>query len=289
MLVTLLLLFSCLYNHATSGPVSRCECGVENISTRIIRGSKSPDGMFPWLVYIETEVDIGLQTVSSSCTGSIISDRHILTAAHCLHPNQEARGAYVWLFQGCGKKRKSATISPLHVIRVHRHPKYEDDDDELSDHDLAIFELRNPLKFNQTFMPVCFSKAGFTRTRDIDNLVAAGWGKTHGILWGLTDSECLQHADLAVVSDKECRSHWGDGLDMTKRMCAGGGVNICDGDSGGPLMTRSHGRVFQVGVTSFGRQDCGLKTGTPSGFERISAHLDWIKKITSKGQGICFK
>lgn len=284
-----LVLLSALVRHATLLPVRNCECGIENISSRIIGGSKSPVNMFPWLVYIETVAEMNGYMMSQSCTGSIISDKYVLTAAHCLHPEQKAANAHVWLMQGCGKKRKTALLQPLKVAKIFKHPNYDPEDDGAPPDDLSIFELKYPLKFNQTFMPVCLSKASFTRTRDIDNLVAAGWGKTKGF-FSLKDSDCLQHADLDVVSDKECKLQWGgDRLDMKKTMCAGGKTNICDGDSGGPLMTRRDGRVFQVGITSFGRKDCGMNTGTPSGFERVSAHLDWIRKVASKGQGVCYK
>lgn len=286
-----------ILTHVSSGPISSCECGIENVSPRMINSAKSPDGMFPWLVYIETETvvhddndDDDETFVSSSCTGSIISDRHILTAAHCLHDGQKASDVYVWLFQGCGKKRKTGLNKPLKVSRVFKHPRYNPKDEGAATDDLAIFELKSPLKFNKTFMPVCLSQYGFTTTRSIDNLIASGWGKTNPGFFSfgrLKDSDCLQHADLDLISDRDCRMYWGSNVDISKTICAGGTTNICDGDSGGPLMSRKDGRLYQVGVTSFGREDCGFRTGTPSGFERVSAHIDWIKKVT--GKRVCFK
>ena len=289
--LSVILILSCLYSQVICRPSdSTCECGIENVSPRIIGGKASPRGMFPWLVYIQMEATSRTgYTVSQSCTGSIISDRHILTAAHCLHPKQRASEAYVWVIQGCNKRMQALIVAPLKVAKVYKHPNYVPDDDSAPPDDLAIFELKDPLQFNETFMPVCLSENAFSKTDDIENLVAAGWGKTKAWFFGLQDSDCLQHADMGVVSDEDCTMYWGEDIDIKKMMCAGGYTNICDGDSGGPLMTRSDGRVFQVGITSFGRQDCGLATGTPSGFERVSAHTDWIKKVTSKGQGVCFK
>jgi secreted trypsin-like serine protease len=47
---------------------------------RIIGGSSAISGQFPWHV----EVDIG----RALCSGSIIGDKFVLTAAHCLNVDQ---------------------------------------------------------------------------------------------------------------------------------------------------------------------------------------------------------
>ena len=69
-------------------------------------------------------------------------------------------------------------------------------------------------------------------------------------------------------------------------MCAGGDTGVCQGDSGGPLMSRANGLVYQAGITSFTREDCGIVTKSPSGFEKVVPHLDWIRR---NSQGACFK
>lgn len=283
-LVLLVVIISCKKHHP------KCECGIEKliIHNRILGGEESPEGQFPWVVYIRSSDENATHTVTRSCTGSIISDRHILTAAHCIKPGQLASDLKVYTFQGCDKDQKAETSRPLKVMRVFSHPAYDPDAPGASPDDIAILQLQNRLAFNDTFMPVCLSKHDFDETKEITNLVASGWGKmnsgTMGF-WNLQESDCLRHAELDLVNDTECVSNY-DGMEIKKTICAGGTNNICDGDSGGPLMTRKVGRVFQVGVTSFGTVDCGFVTGTPSGFERLSVHIKWIKKTTKRG--ICF-
>jgi hypothetical protein len=51
------------------------KCGVSRMgipARRILNGVKSIDGDWPWVAHL-----------SSGCTGSIISRRHVLSAAHC--------------------------------------------------------------------------------------------------------------------------------------------------------------------------------------------------------------
>lgn len=46
-------------------------------------------------------------------------------------------------------------------------------------------------------------------------------------------------------------------------------------------MTRSNGRVYQVGIVSFGREACGMKTGiVPDVYTRVTGFLDWIETNT---------
>lgn len=286
------LLFLTIFCYLSSTAVlcdTSCECGIEKISPRIINGINSPSGMFPWIVYLARQIE-GREGSYRYCTGSIITDRHILTAGHCFKPKEEKLSKIgVWLFQGCGRRHKTHSYKPLRVIKVHTHPDYyyhNETSTSLSQNDLAVWELDQAFKFNKTFMPICFSRNNFNRTQDIKNLITSGWGKQNQGE-DLVHSDCLQHTDLDIVSDHQCSKHYGRNRDMRKLICGGGSTTTCDGDSGGPLMTRNNGRVFEVGVTSFGRKDCGLKTGTPSGFERISFHMDWINNIT--GNQVCFK
>jgi secreted trypsin-like serine protease len=303
-LLSLLLLISIL-SCTLCKNTTKCECGIENENAigkrqaspfskldhippsmaRITNAEVAPEQKFPWIVYIETNFDNKTHTVTRTCTGSIISPKHILTAAHCLFPNQGASDVKVFLFQGCGKMIKSMLKTPIKVSKVYEHPDYDRSTESgASTSDIAIFRLKNDLMFSHRLSPVCLSDKRFKDDKEINNLIAAGWGKTNKGL-ELHDSDCLRYADLGLVHGSQCEDQYG-AIDTDMTMCAGGKTNICDGDSGGPLMTRTDGRLFQVGVTSFGVEDCGLVSGIASGFERVSSHIDWIKKVT--GSDVCF-
>ena len=61
--------------------------------------------------------------------------------------------------------------------------------------------------------------------------------------------------------------------------CAGvpeGGLDSCQGDTGGPYALRDDGRFWAAGIVSWG-VDCG-KQGTYGVYTRVTNYMDWINK-----------
>ena len=61
------------------------KCGIENRnvkedSNRIVGGWQAWPHEFPWQAYIHLRLNNGKETF---CGGSVITNKHILTAAHC--------------------------------------------------------------------------------------------------------------------------------------------------------------------------------------------------------------
>lgn len=266
----MIFLIVCFASFLQSLSAKECNCGLENTATRIINGTRS-SGHFPWVV----KVTKSSSRSQSYCTGSLISNSFVLTAAHCVPSNNNASAMRVFLNQDCNDDLSMASDgegqsaesneSGLEVMRVIRNRRYVYG--WFGGSDIALLELRIPLPPDQV-MPICL-----TDTKLFDNFLVAGWGKVNNGTSGVKSNKCLHEADLEVVSNKRCW-HTFPLANFNFVLCAGGDKGICNGDSGGPLMTRKFGRIFQAGVTSFTSNGC--LSNRPSAFERIAPHVKWI-------------
>merc|ERR1739836_157566 len=63
----------------TMMPPSNCTCGKANKKTKIVNGVETEEHEYPWQVGLT----FGSTNYYASCGGSIISNKNILTAAHC--------------------------------------------------------------------------------------------------------------------------------------------------------------------------------------------------------------
>lgn len=201
----------------------------------------------------------------ASCGGSLINDRYILTAAHCMKGTKDVKSLRITLGAHTASDRQ--TKVPLEVEKIISHPDWK------GYNDIALIKLKKPV----ANVPVCLPS--FT---SYDNLFVTGWGMT-----GRTGNNLLSRAqelmevDVKEVDVMKCKQQHFPQVNPEKEICAGGdNGGSCMGDSGGPLQTRKNGRVYQVGIVSFGATDCSTLSKAPNVYERVTGQLDWIRENT---------
>ena len=255
----------------------QCQCGIERDSDKIIHGRNAKTNKYPWMTFLTMSLPNGM----AACGGTIINDRFIMTAAHCVNETTES-GIRVYLtHRKPGFFAMLFGIGAIGVKKIHVHPDYNNN----SFDDIALLELNNRFVFKDDFGPVCLPS--FTEIDEQSDLTAIGWGALNPLI-KITPSQ-LQETELEYVPFEKCKaSLLGQltksefELDDDLLICAGSGkTNICSGDSGGPLFTHKEGKAYQMGISSFALIDCGYLTDTPAAFTRVTAHLSWIKEVTS--------
>jgi len=237
-------------------------CGTTE-TNRIVGGNSTRPLEFPWMV--------GLSFNKTwFCGGTLVSRKHILTAAHCTH---EAVSAKIFvgthdLYKVTGKHTIASSV-------FYEHPYY--DPKEIKN-DVALVELPKEIGFDDTMRPICLPLLG-EEDADLDGfkMVATGWGKTHD---GSKISPELNKLNVTVVDNKKCKESYGDIIKETN-ICAIGleGQGTCQGDSGSALQHQGKGPWVQEGIVSFG-SSTGCGTGHPNGYSRLAYYLEFIQSVT---------
>ncbi|XP_034663024.1 serine protease 7 [Drosophila subobscura] len=260
------------------------KCGPHSFSDKVYNGNDTALDEFTWMALLEYVDRKGQRQLS--CGGSLINNRYVLTAAHCVTGDVAAQVGQLTTVR-LGEYDTSKDIdciagdcNPPYIERSIEqaivHPEY-DATSRHRYHDIALLRLAEPVTLNEYIQPVCLP---LTRTRQAINvgeqLVVSGWGRTTTA----RKSNIKQRLSLPLNDHDSCvRKFATRQINLIgAQICAGGEFyrDSCDGDSGGPLMRRGLEQAwYQEGVVSFGNR-CGLE-GWPGVYTAVGDYMDWIE------------
>jgi len=261
----------------TRRPPPSAQCGRSPFHTRIVGGKEARQGAWPWSAALGHPLSGGRFKVV--CGGSLIDERHVLTAAHCFPGGRNSGITHARLGEhNVDSSRDGASPEDVAISRVTNHRSYDADSLE---NDISVLRLSRSVRFSQEIAPVCLPDAyvGNDLTRVGDPTVI-GWGSTRT---GGSTSSALRQAPIQVVDLNTCSRAYSQvqRVDIgSKQVCAGrGSTDTCTGDSGGPMMVPDRsGSWSVVGITSFG-VECA-REDFPGVYTRVSEYLQWIRSNT---------
>ncbi|XP_017843769.2 brachyurin [Drosophila busckii] len=236
---------------------------------RITKGETAGRNQFPYQVGLMLYVNGG----AAWCGGTLISDRWIVTAAHCTDALTTGVDVYLGAWDRTNKKEEGQQIVFVETKNVIVHEEWKPD---TITNDISLIKLPVPIEFNKNIQPAKLPvKSEKYNTYAGETAIASGWGKTSDAATGATD--ILQFINTPIMNNSGC-SPWYVGLVHGTNICikTTGGVSTCNGDSGGPLVL-ADGSNTLIGATSFGIS-FGCESGWPGVFTRITSYLDWIEK-----------
>ena len=159
------------------------ECGQENLSRRVINGRETAKNRYPWMVSVQSvaTTNNGTHTCTSlltnSCGGSLITNRHVLTAASCLATGKGdditfAKVDSLKIVLGAHTAADRQTRAGLPVKSFVVHEDYRPGVAKMSD-DIAIIELGANVLFDGAYNPVCLPDFS---DYEKGSLFLTGWG-----------------------------------------------------------------------------------------------------------------
>ncbi|KYB26332.1 Serine protease easter-like Protein [Tribolium castaneum] len=262
-------------NNINSGKlVDGQRCGLSQVQGNNYNGI----GAFPWVARVGFRNVLNGE-IKYPCTGSIINNRVILTAAHCALAKADSYKLSSvrvgeWNSDSeidCGEEFCGLPAQDVLISHVIVHPGY---DKQTYRNNIALLVLRNKINYTVTAQPICLPETWSVTNR---NGILVGWGRNAK---QNTPSNFQQTLYLPITDLSLCHNVYGRTLPISEhQLCAGGeaGNDACSGFGGAPLMVRHGETHYQVGILSFGSDQCGA-AGVPSVYTNVKKYISWIRE-----------
>ncbi|XP_068220837.1 trypsin-1-like isoform X3 [Palaemon carinicauda] len=263
-------------SNGTSRSICNCRgyrCGIQNREGRVVGGRVAQRNQYPWLVSLNYRGKL-------YCGASLVNDRFLVTAAHCIKRVNKIR---VEIVLGNHNKSDDSEFS-RQTRKVKDWWSHDQFDRKTFYNDIGVIELDEPVDFDRNVRPVCLPTENITYTGE--NGLVTGWGR---LSEDGEASDVVRYIRIPIMSNEQCRRQRYRYEEIADTMmCAGfeeGKIDACQGDSGGPLLLEkpNGNQIDLIGVVSWG-QGCG-RAGYPGVYTRIQSYRDFIDSKISSG---CF-
>ncbi|XP_050095404.1 serine protease easter-like isoform X2 [Anopheles aquasalis] len=260
------------------------------VHQKMAEGNQTEPFQYPWMVVLQYSKN-GAQR--DSCGGSLINNRYVLTAAHCM----QARDGWMLSKVRLGEQDKSKEIDcivysngekscadPPVDVAIESTVVHSQYNPSKLLHDIALIRMVHYVEFSYSIQPICLPVRQDVRNLSLQKYIVTGWGMTEK----LVPSDVLLQAIMDSVAIPECqrtitkRANRARPINLSEKyqMCAEGKDHVaaCEGDSGSPLgfnVRNVEARFVQFGIVSVGANNCGERS-IPEVYTRVSSYMDWI-------------
>jgi len=259
----------------------RSYCGYQHSDDYFRNETATGINEFPWLAGLLYKYD---KENRIRCSGTLINDRYVLTAAHCIITSDGIElvvgvrlGEYnIKTDEDCIEEKFYECSEPpqnFEIEKIIPHPQFNA---KQRAHDIGLLRLSKKVHYSDYIRPICLPAAGTVLAKPGDIMYTSGWGliQIHGEQADtkkkiacklITNEECAAtHPRLQVVNENHlCTLELEDNREFS-----------CVGDDGAPVVFNATDQWHQEGISSFG-VDCHEY---PAAYTKVVNYLDWIKE-----------
>ena len=182
-----------------------CNCGKSNVPqrvNRIVGGSEADENEYPWMARLVDLISNGY------CGGTLISDQHVLTAAHCVVNDGAVRPLSIFAVDLGEHDYSNSIAERFSISKITPYPKYMIDDDGNNDgvshYHIAILTLSSRVIYSRNISPVCLPAHTMGNHAGKDAILT-GWG-----MYKLgSGSPVLKEANVTILTNKDCNEAYG--------------------------------------------------------------------------------
>lgn len=212
---------------------------------------------------LQSIVAIYDKTSKQLCTGSLLENNVVLTAAHCIGNGE----MYVFFGTELGPKAPRRLIDMV-AISPYWETRYSE---KFNTGDIALVHFQGTVPAG--FKPAKLLKDKKVLKKDLD-VVLAGFGISNGVTG--VGSGLLRRTSVKIADPKYSVTEVT--VDQTQ------GTGACHGDSGGPAYVEVDGEYVLWGVTSRGVNDEKNDCSQQAAYTSTLFYSAWIERIQQKIQ-----
>ncbi|CAH1275702.1 unnamed protein product [Diabrotica balteata] len=260
--------------------VPRCGVTIATQIELITHGQYTKPGQYPWHAALYRKEG---QERIYICGASLISEQHVITAAHCTTIDTQTRNPndMVIILGKNGLWVDGQNEQTFQATKIIVHESFNRSN---FFNDISIIKLDRPSQYTKWVRPICLWEEGTSLDTIVNHTgTAVGWGSDHK---NNPTTDLLMQAQMPVIDTLKCIRAYPEFYSIftdTTNFCAGygNGTSVCTGDSGGGLaFPKTGSNVWQLrGIVS----NTVAKQGTCDPnyyviFTDVAQYLEWIAK-----------